>query len=66
MFVRNEKYTEDGIVYYRMQRGDYRVLVAAVPAELEQGRSVIARRLILARQMLNRMVVLGAYRQGPP
>lgn len=60
--VRNEKYQEDGFTYYRMQRGIYSAIVAVSPIELEVGRDQVARKLVRARQMLNRMVVIGAYR----
>lgn len=50
--VRNRKYTEDGIVYYRMERGIHGVLVAIKPDELGLARDAVAKRLRRARRQL--------------
>jgi hypothetical protein len=62
VIVRNEKYLDDGIVYYRMRRGDCNVMVAVSPTELEIGRDVVARRLMLARARLAHLRAWGLLR----
>lgn len=52
MSVRNQKYEEDGVIYYRMERGGYRVMLAVTAIELEVSRDMVAKRLRSARHQL--------------